>query len=599
MFLDKRDEKGQLLSFKAFSLSEEIAEKGVQKFTNSLIFKELKNIFPENLTILLFKKLIFEMVFKTSCNILISKSNNEKIINTDFDLINLLKEKKDLSNFIFSKKKEKIFNLENIKKDIRNRIWLNYSKICFVRNLINLFFPLNKDKKKGIKIAVNFLDGINLRNSSDFFWYDQDILSNRVLTYFESDSRITKFNKDKKKIISKLRSLNIDCKYLYSFNNFEKNEKLDNLRAKIENLKVVEEENFFKINTLIFISKIQYTLNFFKNNNIKIHQNTEGSGTSNILRQIAIRLSGGCSFGRTRSYPSNIKGDFIGFAPNDIFFAWGKESAKRIAKTDNCINHIIITGDHYPTISSEKNQIMIKKIEKLKKNKINFFILVLDSLYSDNNNSKVPYQCVNTKKMENFLEKILDFQKNNPDVGLIIKSKKKDILKNLNKTFEKIKKLEKEHKCIFLNNSDDLASHYSKFADFTLSCSTHIQGALFHCLINSEKFRGIMYDDSNLSIVEKEIYKLGKDKVIFNDVEKMLNELEKYKNRLNYIPDLGKWNPEQHDPFRDGLGSKRIGQFLNNLIYFYEKGLNTKKAINKTINEYTKVYNSDKIYEKK
>ena len=47
MFLDKRDKNGQLLSFEAFSLSEEIAEIGVQEFTKSLVYKELKNIFPE------------------------------------------------------------------------------------------------------------------------------------------------------------------------------------------------------------------------------------------------------------------------------------------------------------------------------------------------------------------------------------------------------------------------------------------------------------------------------------------------------------------------------------------------------------------------
>ena len=51
-----------------------------------------------------------------------------------------------------------------------------------------------------------------------------------------------------------------------------------------------------------------------------------------------------------------------------IFFLHGaKKSAKRIAKTENCIDHIILTGDPYPTASHEKNQIIINKIERLKK----------------------------------------------------------------------------------------------------------------------------------------------------------------------------------------------------------------------------------------
>ena len=108
-----------------------------------------------------------------------------------------------------------------------------------------------------------------------------------------------------------------------------------------------------------------------------------------------------------------------------------------------------------------------------------------------------------------------------------------------------------------------------------------------------------MYDDSNLSIVEKELYDIGRDKVIFDDVDKMINELNKYMINPDQSSDLGKWNSDQHDPFCDGLGGKRIANFLSDLIHFYEKGFDTKKAIDKTINEYSKVYNSDKIYEKK
>ena len=412
MFLDKRDKNGQLLSFEAFSLSEEIAEIGVQEFTKSLVYKELKNIFPENLTILLFKKLIYEKVFKTSSKVVISNFNNKKIINTDLYSINLFRKKKDLSNFTFVENKENIFSLTNLNKKIRDYLWINYTKICYIRNLINFFFSFYENtKNKNIKIAVNFLDGLDLKERSDFFWYNKDILSNKVLTYFENNSRITNkyYRNDKKKIKSKLKSLNIEFKYLYSLGCFLKNHELDQLREKIINLKVSEEEIFLKYNALIFISKIQFTLNFFKINNIKIHQNTEEMGTGNILRQIAIKLNGGCSFGRTKSYPTNIKGDFIGFAPNDIFFTWGKETAKRIAKTENCINHIVITGDPYPAISPEKNLMILEKIEKLKKTGINFFILVLDSSYSDNKG--LTWQITYTKKNGDFFRKNSRFSK--------------------------------------------------------------------------------------------------------------------------------------------------------------------------------------------
>ena len=79
-----------------------------------------------------------------------------------------------------------------------------------------------------------------------------------------------------------------------------------------------------------------------------------------------------------------------------------------------------------------------------------------------------------------------------------------------------------------------------------------------------------------------------------------MNELKVFKNKSNQESDLGKWlDASNHDPFCDGKGGERIQIFLKNLINFYDQGLKTDKAIKKTINEYTKVYNSDKIYEKK
>ena len=71
---------------------------------------------------------------------------------------------------------------------------------------------------------------------------------------------------------------------------------------------------------------------FFKENNIKIHINSEESGLSNIIRQISLKMLNGCSIGKLKSYPTNIKEDYMGYFPNDICFTWGKESTSRLQK---------------------------------------------------------------------------------------------------------------------------------------------------------------------------------------------------------------------------------------------------------------------------
>ena len=108
MFLDKRDEKGQLLSFKAFAISEEVAELGIKDFKKTKIFQELKNLFSEKYLILLFKKMIFESVYETSSKALLSKYSKDKVIDTNFYSINLLKDNKHFSECILVKKREKI-----------------------------------------------------------------------------------------------------------------------------------------------------------------------------------------------------------------------------------------------------------------------------------------------------------------------------------------------------------------------------------------------------------------------------------------------------------------------------------------------------------
>ena len=109
-----------------------------------------------------------------------------------------------------------------------------------------------------------------------------------------------------------------------------------------------------------------------------------------------------------------------------------------------------------------------------------------------------------------------------------------------------------------------------------------------------------MFDDSNLSQIEKDIYHTGENKTIFRNLDKLMDELKVFKSNSSQESELGRWHDtSEHDPFCDGKGGQRVQIFLKDLINFYDQGLKTDIAIKKTINKYTKVYNSDKIYEKK
>ena len=47
-------------------------------------------------------------------------------------------------------------------------------------------------------------------------------------------------------------------------------------------------------------------------------------GQNVIVKQMALFKLKGCSVGKLRSYPHNLKYCFLGYFPNDVFFYLGK-----------------------------------------------------------------------------------------------------------------------------------------------------------------------------------------------------------------------------------------------------------------------------------
>ena len=346
----------------------------------------------------------------------------------------------------------------------------------------------------------------------------------------------------------------------------------------------------------IMLTKIQFWFFFFKENNIKIHINSEESGLSNIIRQISLKMFNGCSIGKLKSYPTNIKEDYMGYFPNDICFTWGKESTSRLQNTYNCIKYFIISGDPYPKISHIKKTNFERKIHKLKDKGKKNFILLVDSIY--NENKDINWHFIYQEKMKFFFEEFLKLQSSNKKIALIIKSKKKGNLKGLGNIYDKIKNLNSQNECILIEENNDLTSHYSSYADMIVSFSTYIQGAFIQALVKDYNKRGLIFDDTNLSILEKNIYGFGKNKVIFNDLKKMMFEISNFFEKEDQANTLGLWkNLEEFDPFGDYSGGQRIGIFIKTLLENFNNKKNTDECIKRTLKHYSNLYGENKIYE--
>ena len=63
------------------------------------------------------------------------------------------------------------------------------------------------------------------------------------------------------------------------------------------------------------------------------------------------------------------------------------------------------------------------------------------------------------------------------------------------------------------------------------------------------------------------------------------------------IPGFGDWTSiiDELDPFRDGKAAYRMGNYLNQLISGFEKGLDRKAILENAAEIYAKEWGSDKI----
>ena len=89
----------------------------------------------------------------------------------------------------------------------------------------------------------------------------------------------------------------------------------------------------------------------------------------------------------------------------------------------------------------------------------------------------------------------------------------------------------------------------------------------------------MIYDFSNFSNLEKKLYEWGKNQVIFQDFNLLLESvknLKKHKDESN----IGNWSNylKEYDSFQDDDGGKRIGKYVEDLKSILDEGSTSKDA---------------------
>ena len=596
-YLDKRDKNGLLLSYSAFDLADEIS---------NYCFKEIEKTEIYEILAKEFQKKYLEMYFKTFFYINAVPIAHKVVLN-EWEATNKSK------NFV--KVNIKLFPIQKYLKDFFDSKNINFvNKIDFLfiktkalenlRLLKSVFLKkINFSKKNQCQfisdpsIAVCYNDGLNLDKRSDIFWLKKSKINpENIILYFENKLLMNRHGKDKI-LFKKLDSLKINYIKLWELENEHLESLFQNIIEKLKKLKIHKKEiKNLQLISINLMKRINFWFVFFKKFNVKIHTDPKEYMFETIIKQLALRKLDGCSIGKLRSHIGKKSFELRGSYPNDVFFVPSSDAATRFKEeTYNSSPNLIISGFPYNYLT-KNNIIEQEKIKKFfSQNKKNFIILLLDSNYSNNMTSS-ENQMIFTDNLRNFYNVIFDTFSKFEDVGIIIKTKKNIVLKNLKDIYEKAKTLEKKGFCYIVEEPfNKFTRVYSSLSDVVISASAYYPSSLMECI--SEHKRGVFCDYANMKFIEQEWYKWGEKKVIFNDVNELANNLIKFKKDKFQNKHFGNWEEQKNtlDPYKDNFGGDRIGMYMSFLYNEFKNKKKSSEAILNANKKFSEKWGTDKV----
>ena len=605
-YLDKRDEQGVILRYSAHELAFDVSSKALDFIRSNDIYSVLVSKVPKKYIDVYYKKMIFEAFLPIAHQMVIyryekqhhGKANVNSINAKSFPCQPLLREIWPDNNIDFSISYLSSSKIKNRLKSIYKMGFKLYPILNRISNQFNAEYNNSpKVNSDGANIAIDYYDGFDINKRSDLYWFNGSAVDLKsVVVYYRNPSMVTHHDSTQK-AFEVFHELGIRQVKLWEWYPLNKYTAFYDQVMKPRSIKTTDDIELWLMRSSVNLFKrINFWLTFFQEFGIKLHLDPIDFGLETIIKQIAITLLGGLSIGKIRSYPMALKGLFFGYYPNDVFFTWGLEDAKKINLTNGHIENILISGYAYSGTNKKPDNETIAMEAKLKSNGTKFNILLLDSNHSHNEGLS---QLIETSTMRSFYWEFLDWVLEDEDIGLIIKPKKSHLfttsLPGVINYLEKVEK--KTGRCLLIKDSyQKMPSSYLKGIDMVVGTGVFFSSAVVECVIHGA--RGIYYDYPNLRYHEPGLYSWGENNVIFPDFDSMISALKGYKNDPSSNPHLGDWSAhlDELDPFRDMRGGERIGTYMRWLQEAFDQGLEREDAIEQVNALYAESWGDDKIY---
>lgn len=293
---------------------------------------------------------------------------------------------------------------------------------------------------------------------------------------------------------------------------------------------------------------VDFHESFYKKFNIRIVLPRTETDPVAVARVIAMDLVGGIYVGYHYShFPISAHSHS---RPHHVFFTWGPHYLPIFENDGSDPDAFIITG-HIHSHLNELSKTSSDRKQRLLSAGAKYILAIFDTSYSDNN-TEVSRNTI-VKFYKAFLEELL----RDNQIGLIIKPKLSDTQKQLSEISELFHRATDTGRCILLD-SKITATEAAISADMAVGLG--INSAAIEAALTGTP--AIHADLSNYWTYS--FYEWGNKKVIFNNLNQIIEILRKHRKDPQHYKFLGDHSPilSEIDSFQDGKAAQRLGSYL-------------------------------------
>ena len=549
------------------------------------VYKHLISFLPPDKVALYFEKLIKDSILYTVLDLCIARwevANNsadghrEVVWSGDKGLLQLLQQIWPDSAFPVRQIKSHRFT----KKNLRSMLIRIYRQAKRIKRKVKghqRSFALNRSDPKGC-VTVLLNEGIDSARRSDLFWLPfANVEPERVRILIEHRPSVYGGKRIPKDVTQKITKNGLSWVALAEGlvedtapPVFQTPLGADFLMRKFKDVPKQTNspaDDWIYNTATVLVREIDYWRSFFQESNAKIHVEVGNATNKQIAQNIALELEGSLRVGYQRSEFGTEEGGALGHHPDHICFLWNNRSAGDVQRNRNRIDTMVVTGFPFGrNLSSDGDTQDLK--DMLESKNAEFTIALFDSGFWWGGTQS---RNMNFEFYSAFLNWILD----DPGIAVIVKSKKLNPLDQFPELQDRLSQAKSTGRWVDLEDPIGRLPSDASFAS-DISVGLGISSAVSEAIALGRK---AIYCDLT-SMNQHIYYQVGKDTIVFDDLNRLMSALKRYRTDQASEPGLGDLSNSiaEVDPFCDGRGNERIGNYIGWLLEGFDAGLDRAEA---------------------